>query len=330
MEKSNKRLASDKPLENPKYDKLGYANVSKKLAQQILNTSSKEGFVISVEGEWGSGKSTFIEFFVFYLKQFYGSGERPILVRFNPWIFSGHKDLIQQFFIQLNIELKKDSILSCLVRYVREYAALIEKLPFEPSLTRPIEFILWLLQQVVRLINLYNDDISKQKNLIIRELVKHDRRILIIIDDIDRLSDEEVKQIFKLIKAVANFHNIIYILAFDRHVIAKALSGVQIASGSDFIDKIVQLPIDLPKPQPLTLIQWFKEDLELRIAYFNKMPEHERNRWQSIISNFNNLFTSPRQVVRSLNAIYTTYQLIGDEVNIVDLISLEVIRTLYK
>ena len=69
--------------------------------------------------------------------------------------------------------------------------------------------------------------------------------IVVVLDDIDRLSTSEIRDVFKLVRLTANFPNIIYIVAFDRNRVEEALAE-QGVPGRDYLEKILQVAIDLP------------------------------------------------------------------------------------
>lgn len=89
-------LSADKPLSDPKDDKLGYAPFAKNLAESICKMSPPDGLVIAVYAPWGLGKSTLLNFIIHYLKQ-KPEQEQPIIVPYNPWWFSGQEDLTKSF-----------------------------------------------------------------------------------------------------------------------------------------------------------------------------------------------------------------------------------------
>ena len=60
---------------------------------------------------------------------------------------------------------------------------------------------------------------------------------LVVIDDLDRLTKEEIKLMVQLVKANANFPNIIYLLLFQKDVVAQALEGISGSSGVQFLEK---------------------------------------------------------------------------------------------
>jgi predicted KAP-like P-loop ATPase len=95
----------------------------------------------------------------------------------------------------------------------------------------------------------------------IRQLLIN-KKLVIIIDDIDRLSTSEIKQIIKIVKNNANFPNTIYLLAFDREIIEKSLSVQQGVDGHCYLEKIVNFPYDLEPPPPALIKNYFYNQLD--------------------------------------------------------------------
>jgi predicted KAP-like P-loop ATPase len=63
-------LGDDLPKRNPwQDDRLGYAAFAKQIATVIIKMSAPNGYVIGVHGQWGSGKSTALNFILEYLKK---------------------------------------------------------------------------------------------------------------------------------------------------------------------------------------------------------------------------------------------------------------------
>ena len=72
--------------------------------------------------------------------------------------------------------------------------------------------------------------------------------IVIVLDDADRLSRGEIRNVFRLVRLTAHFPNLIYIVPCDRHRVERALNeSEQGLSGSDYLDKIIQFPYNLPE-----------------------------------------------------------------------------------
>lgn len=91
-------------------------------------------------------------------------------------------------------------------------------------------------------------DLQKSKNQIIGKMIDEKLKIIVSIDDIDRLSEDEIIAVFQLVKALADFPNTVYILTFDYNVVVRALSKVQHGDGKEYLEKIIQVPFEIPAP----------------------------------------------------------------------------------
>ena len=97
-------LLTDGPLHNPQDDLLGRAQFARTLAQAIPRMPADNGFVLAVYGDWGAGKTTALNFVEYYLEH-PDVDRAPIVVRFNPWWFSGSEQILRAFFAQLRSAL---------------------------------------------------------------------------------------------------------------------------------------------------------------------------------------------------------------------------------
>jgi hypothetical protein len=157
------------------------------------------------------------------------------------------------------------------------------------------------------------------------------KRVVVIIDDIDRLDSEEIHQIFKLAKNAGRFSNVSYLLAFDQHVVAQALAQrypEDQETGSNFIDKIVQLPLFVP-PVDHEMLSQFIIDQVNAIA-----TKHKLDNSADDVSRFGaeyqrllvHQFTTPRKAIRYLNAIDFTFERLANEANFTDVMLVEAMR----
>lgn len=313
-------FSSDKPLTKPRDDRLAYSPFAERLAESLLAMAPADGFVVALYGSWGSGKTTAVNFIVHYLENG-PEDERPIIIHFNPWWFSGRENLIRAFFDQLQAALtgRLKSGWRRTRRHLAQFAGLVSEAPIPYASTGKI---------FKRVIEPRQPDIYELKRSIAATLEKLDKHIVIVIDDIDRLTPEEIRQLFRVIKAVADFPNVLYLLAFDREMVVKALTEKQDLPGDQYLEKIVQVPIDLPAPDRTALQAMLSERLD---TILRDTPEElfDQDYWQNVYLGGIDLFiATPRDVVRLANAISITYthHEIRGEVNAVDFIALEVIR----
>jgi len=313
-------LFADRPLSAPKGDCLGgrYSAFAKDIADQICKMAPTAGFVIAVNGDWGSGKSTVLNFIEFYIDEV-NEVEKPTIVRFNPWWFSGHEDLIRRFFNQLMQILKRGKLVERSIRKkISSLADAVSKTPIPYS---------EVIGTIGKIADVKEVDVVKLKQEIANALNKKKKRIVIIIDEVDRLFADEIKQLFRVIKAVADFPYITYLLAFDRKVVAKALSVKDNErEGFAYLEKIVQVPYELPMLDKRDLRQMLFSRLDKIIGDF-PTDLFDKDYWSSLYNaGIDHFIRTPRSVVRFTNALHATYPVVKGEVNISDFIGIEAIR----
>ena len=101
-------LSADRPSRDPKDDLFGHAPFAKNLADSICRYPGSDGLVLALYGPWGSGKSTVLNYVQHYLDQL-PEDEQPVVVKFNPWWFSGQENLAHTFLGQLQAVLTAKS-----------------------------------------------------------------------------------------------------------------------------------------------------------------------------------------------------------------------------
>jgi predicted KAP-like P-loop ATPase len=106
-----------------------------------------------------------------------------------------------------------------------------------------------------------HQDLHHIKDDIVKQLQNQKGKVLIIIDDLDRLLDEEVKNLMKMIKAVCDFPQTIYLLACDSKKVAGSL-GSSNTDGHNYLEKIVQCTFNIPPPSRDKLNKLFLQNLE--------------------------------------------------------------------
>ena len=87
---------------------------------------------------------------------------------------------------------------------------------------------------------------KNQRDKLIKVLKEISKPITVILDDIDRLSSDELQSILKLVRVTGNFPNIVYVLSFDKNRVIKTLNDNNI-DGQDYLEKIIQIPFDIPQ-----------------------------------------------------------------------------------
>lgn len=321
---------SEKPIEKIEQDILGRSNTAKELSRHILGYKSDDSLTIGIIGEWGSGKTSFINMTLEVLE----NNKDYIIFHFNPWNISTRKQLISDFFSQLSNEIgkiNKEEIL----KDVSKNLHLLSKI-FEPATLVPIPQISIFASLAKKFLKIIGDffnkaaefqksDLNEIKEDLNNSLEKFGKKILIIVDDIDRLSDNDIKEIFQLVKSIADFKNTIYILSYDNKIVSEALNNLQNGKGEEYLEKIIQVPIILPHISKSQINKVFLNKLEKILAIPDE--EFDKSYWNELYSNgFSNNLTNLRDVERYLNSFSFGFNTIKDELNIIDYMAV----TLFK
>lgn len=317
-------LSADRPSSDPQDDLFGHAPFAESLASSICRYPGNDGLVLALYGPWGSGKSTVLSYVRHFLEQ-RPEAEQPVIVTFNPWWFSGQENLARAFLGQLQAVLPaKSEKFKKLGDLLGDFAEGVGGLIDLSGMTGGAG------SKIGKLIGLMTKrkpkDVPALKSEISKILREAGKRILVVIDDIDRLTPEETRQLFTVIKALADFPNVVYLLAFDREVAAQAIEQQSGIPGERYLEKIIQVPFELP---PV-------DRVALRAALFKRLDEvlgdtsdglFDQSYWTNAFHDgIDPLIQVPRDVVRFTNTLSVTYPAVRGEVNPVDFIALEAIR----
>lgn len=310
-------LSQDTPLIKPEEDRLGYASFAKHLADSICKMDFPEGFAIAVYGSWNSGKSTLLNFVVHYLKQ-KPEEEQPIIVPFNPWLFSGYQDITRRFFDQLqNVLSAVTAMPKGLRERIADIALAIAEIPLPYAQAG---------KAVATLVDDKQKEASELKEDVEDTLTRQHRRIVVTIDDIDRLGAEDIQQLFRLLKAIPNFTNVVYLLVCNKKIVIKSLTDDGGTSGEEYLDRIIQVAFELPSPDKTSLRRLFFEKLD-KIMGDTAKPLFEPTRWSQVyFQGIDYFITNLKDIVRLTDTLTVTFPAVEGEVNPVDFIAIELLR----
>lgn len=195
------------------------------------------------------------------------------------------------------------------------------------------EYIANTVQYLKNRIDKSEKTILEVKKDIRNELLKREKKLLIVIDDIDRLESAEIRDVFRLLKSNADFPNTIYLLAFDRNVIVENLEQQPGISGSTYLEKIVQVNFDIPHINLQRLSKFLFSELD---RILSKLPESgvklfDTSHWSNIYnSGYKDFFTNLRVIKRYVNSLEFNISLMHQsgsmEVNPIDFFAIEAIR----
>jgi predicted KAP-like P-loop ATPase len=300
------------------------------LATRILEFKDPNCLIIGIHGPWGSGKSTFLKFLE---SEMANRSADVVIVHFNPWNFSSIDQLVTMFFRELKLVISSDINLRELTSEIGERLEILGKILSPIEVVKSFVLILPGLEKLPNAIEkagsgikqLAEQDPSDLKIELNKLLAKYKKRIVILIDDIDRLDKESMRLLFRLIRLNADFINTTYILSFDRKVVEEALKGEQGISGREYIEKFIQVPFDLPLPDHKIIIEYLSEKIA-KIFPPSANKDFESYRGEKLRNKIYEFFRTLRDIKRYSNSLLLTLPSINEEINYLDFAALEAIR----
>jgi predicted KAP-like P-loop ATPase len=309
---------SDKPITLKEQDRFNRHKFSNRIAETIIKRENNDGLVIGLYGIWGEGKTSVLNMIEEKIKE----DENTLIAKFNPWRFKDEDTLILNFFKNISEVLNKE-------------------------LNTKTEKIGVFLKKYGAVTSVFNLDLSKVgetfsdiqleilKNRINDFLEESEKKIIVVIDDIDRLDKQELFSLFKLIKLTGDFSKTYYILSFDDEMVASAIgeryAAGNINSGHNFLEKIIQVPLRIPQALSKDLLNYTFELLNKTLKENEvELEEIEAQNIGSTISN-NILIKikTPRLAIRYVNSLSFLIPLLKGEVNMSDLILFEGVKIFY-
>ena len=307
-QRTDSHIAIDHPIQDAGGDTLERADLAKSFARRILALPAGQGLVVGVFGPWGSGKTSFINL----ARATFRQSDIPVL-DFNPWLFSDAEQLVQRFFSELSAQLRLHNQ-EQLGEELEEYADALAG-----------RFGVWLKIAGICM-RRRSGGLAGHRQKIEQSLADRQKPIIVVLDDVDRLSGPETRDIFKLVRLTASFPNLVYLVACDRNRVEKALDDLGL-DGGNYLGKIIQLPFDLPevprqllKNQTLSSIRAALQDIP------DPGPVHEHE-WRRIYEDIiRPLLRNIRDLRRYCVTVHGTADSLGDSVARADMLALEAIR----
>lgn len=333
MRKPEIAISADRPIGSAPEDRLGFAEMASHLAKAFLNNDLSQGFVIGVEGSWGSGKSSLVNLALSDLR---AEPDGVAVVEFQPWLVGQRDDLLRELFELLVASIagltngKKDQLTDDLRLFSRLSRTTGKVLGGLGAAGVPGAQLLEKLSEGAA--NLSDaastpEALSTIKRRLQSALANLSRPIIIFIDDLDRLDPAEAVEVLRLIRAVADFPNVAYLLAYDADVLAHNLeTALGIKNGRAYLEKIVQASFSIPLAQSFDLRNWFADEVARILGEKSANYGSEQRLSSALLQWPGEFFKTPRDVVRTLNAVRLYGSPVLDKVDSADIIFLQIVR----
>lgn len=335
-----KTYYSDQPISRKDEDLYGRTSFAKSIVETLACFDEKENYIIGIYAKWGSGKTSTINL----IKEILDNKKDFVVVTVDAWLLGG---VSEKILWQILKEIHKKLTGGTIEKRISKFGKTLRKvsnaeLPFSldfeldmngggrketkissGKIVDSIDFIARLLES--------SDNIEAAKKKVSENIREKNKKAVVFIDNIDRLDKLQIVAVFRLLSTIADYAGITYILPFDKEYVCSAVqeSLPDGQSGAEYIEKIIQIPINLPKITRTALDRVFTGKLgQLLDEYGVELDSEEVDRFKGLYYYYgiNNYIQSPRNVNQVINALRFIIPTKREEVNIIDLVILELIR----
>ncbi|WP_105970424.1 KAP family P-loop NTPase fold protein [Streptomyces geranii] len=321
-------FTGDDPILSSGDDLLNRSRLAIAIADEVREMNAQRGAVVAITGKWGTGKTSLLNLTANILRE----QDSIQVIDFNPWFFSGTDQLMRFFFDEMTRQLRsersgkkrlKDATASIAEKFSR-YSTSLSPVKFIPGVGQIFDAAQKTAEGVSQALA---TSVHDQRIEISEALSSLDGRIVVLIDDIDRLTRQEIRDLFRLVRLNGSFPNVVYLLCFDRQVVENAL-GEEGLNGAAYLEKIVKTSVEVPPAADEALASVLR--IGMLTALTNAtITAPDENRfpdvfWQVVRP----LFSTVRDVKRFLSSLTLTVRSAAGEVAIPDLVALEAVRVM--
>lgn len=301
----NSVLVNEKDVD---YDLLSRENVIDQLYYTIQRCNPDGHFVISLEGKWGSGKTTIINNVKKRLIEF--DSNILIIDEFDPWTYSDQESLFYNMF---------DSIL-------KKSGFKYSDFTIKKMINNTVEAIFGKQKTGVAFKNFfYNmDEIKTMKDQINGYLKMCGKKVVFFIDNIDRADSNSIILLFKLVGNVLDFDRVTYVLSFDDNRVKKVFEK-DLSIDYDFLKKVIQMQMRVPEFSEDIMINLIEKCVNNLLIYYGENEQNLKN-YSSIIKFICKETADLRDFKRFINSVISVPFHKNNYLNKKDLFIIQYIR----
>ena len=263
------------------YDLLNRNKIMEDLFNSINYCKNKERFIISLTGKWGSGKTTILNI----VKKQLDSESFIIIDNFETWKYNNEKSLLYGMFDAIINKIGINFSTLEVKKFVNACTAIV-------SAKTDVNLGVFSLDYKI---------IDKIKLMISEYLEKNDKRVVFIVDNLERTNENNILVILKTISTILNIDRFIYVLSYDEKEMKDTFKS-KLHINYDYMDKVVQLPLSVPNINQDDINKVCTSCLKNLLVHYG-INENEIEKYVPAINLFNRNIKNLRSFKRKINSI---------------------------
>ena len=308
--KSKELMLNDWPILSSHEDLFDLTNEAIKISKYIDSLSRNKSWSIAITAPWGTGKTSFINLVKEHIK-----GNEYEILNFIPRDSKSYHTIQEDFFSMIVAILSKYDFRCS--DTLKKYMASLQLIDNR-----------WFGEKLTNFYKIWDKDSLKES--IRNTFISLNKRILVIIDDFDRLSKEEILEVLKLIDSNAAFPNLIFLTAYDKEQVNIALGESYRTKDANFTDKFFNLEFSIPS-RPYSYISRYIEE-QLCKALDCPSNDERQSIQRTLTSNlaiFSEHIPTLRDAKRFINQFVTDFEQVRGDVIIDEYLLIQLIKYRY-
>lgn len=306
-------LLTDVPIQNQSEDLFEYKMFTQRLVSCLKEFRSKDGLVVALNGEWGSGKTSVINL----IKADLAEEKNIKIVSYSYWWYEGKKDVITAFLLSLSEAIRQidnsEKTVSAILDFIQPLASVADYFTGTQIPSNTLKVAKKFFNPV---------SLERRFNEIKEFLRSQNYQIVIFVDDLDRMNPDDSIEVYKLLKTIGRLPNVTFVIVYDKAQANRTILQKYPSEGKNFLEKVIQVSFDMPAPSSEKLFEVFQK--ELRGAFSEHIDQlNLQLYWDKYLRDF---IKTPRNLGRLLANIEFNAKPIIADIYLPDFILLEVLR----
>lgn len=305
----------DIPIDSREEDLLGRKERAENIVQKLMHANvDKAAFTLGIVSKWGNGKSSFMKMMKEYLLEQYGCD--LIVIDFNPWLYDKDVNLTHMFFDELRHKVAP--LNWKLARRLRYYA---NTLSGTNTVLKDVTLYSMMLFSEKNIAEQYEDLKAR-----VRQLGK---KIVVFVDDVDRLERQEMMEVFQLVRNASNFPNMYFVMGYDKEYVIENLRENLGEHSLSYTDKILQEEYVLPQMTKSQITDHLLNVVKKVATPNDRSAISKLFNKSARALDLSQYIRNLREVKRFDNVLSVDYPKLQGEVNLFDFVLFELLKLRY-